>query len=285
MTLAEQPTDALTQPAEESERRPFPAPWLIALLAILAVLAFVIATPGGLLGTADMIAYAVCHRIESHSLTINGRQLPLCARCTGTFTGALVGLLGQAVVLRRGKAARFPPPAIFALILVFIATMAADGLNSYLSMIPNAPYLYEPRNWLRLLTGSLNGLAMSSLLYPIFNATLWLAPVEQRTIRSIRDLGILVALEFGTMGLILTGWAPILYPAALLSTAGVLTLLSAINTMIFVMIIQRENVVETWGQAVVPTLAGLTVSLFQIGAIDLLRFALTGTLDGIPIPR
>jgi uncharacterized membrane protein len=282
MSLAGQSTNPQAQQEHGGQARPFPAPHLIALLAALATIAFLIAMPDGLLGAANMIAYAVCHRIASHSLVIGGRQLPLCARCTGTFSGALIGLLGQSLVLRRGKASRFPPTAIIVLTVLFIATMAADGLNSYISLIPNAPYLYEPRNWLRLLTGSLNGLAMSTLIYPIFNATLWLNPTEERTIRDTRDLIVLLALNLGAVALVLTGWFPLLYPIALASVAGILTLLTAINTMIFAMIIRRENVVENWRQAVTPVLAGLTISLFQIGAIDLLRFALTGTLDGIP---
>lgn len=282
MALADQSTNVQAQPEHGERARPFPAPHLIVLLAVLAALAFLIAMPGGLLGAADMIAYAVCHRIASHSLTIGGRQLPLCARCTGTFSGALIGLLGQALVLRRGKASRFPPTAIVILTVLFIATMAADGLNSYISLIPNAPYLYEPQNWLRLLTGSLNGLAMSTLIYPIFNATLWLKATEERTIRDMRDYAVLLGLNLGAVALVLTGWSPFLYPIALASVVGILTLLTATNTMIFAMIIQRENVVENWRQAITPVLAGLTISLFQIGAIDLLRFALTGTLNGIP---
>jgi len=282
MSLTDQSTNTQAHLEPGGQARPFPAPHLIALLALLATTAFLIAMPGGLLGAADMIAYGVCHRIASHSLTIGGRQLPLCARCTGTFSGALTGLLGQALVLRRGKASRFPPTAIIVLTALFIATMAADGLNSYISLIPNVPYLYEPRNWLRLLTGSLNGLAMSTLIYPIFNATLWLAPTQERTIRDMRDLTILLILGLAVAVIILTGWPQLLYPIALTSVAGILVLLTAINTMIFTMIIQRENVIENWRQAIVPVLAGLTISLFQIGVIDLLRFALTGTLNGIP---
>jgi hypothetical protein len=40
--------------------------------------------------------------------------------------------------------------------------------------------------------------------------------------------------------------------------------------------------VDTWRDAVIPLLAGFTVSLIQVGAIDVVRYALTGTLSGIP---
>jgi uncharacterized membrane protein len=267
--------------ARSSRRRPLLTGVIISLF-VLVSLGFLIATPGGCLTKADMVAYAVCHRIGSHSFHVGGRQLPLCARCTGTFLGGLVGFLGQALVLRRRRAGEFPPTYILVILVGFIGLMGADGLNSYLTFFPNAPHLYEPRNWLRLTTGALNGLAMSALVYPVFNFTLWREPRRQRTIRHLGELGVLLLLEAGMVGLVLTGWGPLLYPLALLSAAGVLAMLTSVNTMIVLMLIGRENVAESWRDALVPLLAGLTVSLVQIGVIDFVRYTLTGTLAGIP---
>ena len=244
-------------------------------------MAFLIATPDGLLTKADMVGYAVCGRLEGHSFVIAGRQLPLCARCTGTFLGALTGFFGQAVVLRRRRrAAEFPSPLIIAILVGFVLLMAADGLNSYMALL-NGPHLYESQNWLRLTSGALYGLTMSAFVYPVFNFTLWRRPVPQRAIRNLRDLGILLLLEAGVVGVVLTRWSFLLYPLALLSALGVLTLLTSVNSMLVVMIVRRENVVDTWREAIVPLLAGFTVSLIQVGVIDVVRYALTGTLEGL----
>jgi len=248
----------------------------------MAFVAFLIATPDGFLAKADMVGYAVCHRITSHSFTLAGRQLPLCARCSGTFIGALTGLFGQAMVLRRRRTAEFPPPFIIIIIASFMLLWAADGLNSYLTLFPNGPHLYEPQNWLRLTTGALNGLTMSVLVYPVFNFTLWRRPVPERAVRNLRDLGVLLLLEAGMVGLVLTRWSFLLYPLALLSALGVLTLLTSVNSVLALIIVRRENVVDTWREAVVPLLAGFTLSLIQVGVIDVVRYALTGTLEGIP---
>ena len=272
-------------PANNQRRPVLPLPSLIAMLALLASLAFLIATPVGWLTKADMVGYAVCHRIESHSFVIAGRQLPLCARCTGTFLGALVGFFGQAVVLRRRRATKFPPPLIIAVLVGFMLLWASDGLNSYLTFFPNGPNLYEPQNWLRLTTGALTGLTMSALVYPVFNFTLWCKPILRKAIRNLRDLGVLLLLEAGLVGLVLTGWSFLVYPQALLSALGVLTLLTSVNSMLVMIIARRENVVNTWREAAIPLLAGFTVSLIQIGAIDALRYLLTGTLEGIPLPQ
>ena len=51
--------------------------------------------------------------------------------------------------------------------------MGIDGVNSYLTFFPKVPHLCEPQNWLRLTTGTLNGLAMSALVYPVLNGVLW----------------------------------------------------------------------------------------------------------------
>lgn len=255
--------------------------WLIGILLLIVLVVFVAATPSGVLSKADMVGYAVCHQIESHSFTIAGHQLPLCARCTGTFLGALVGLLGQAAVLRRRKAALFPSPRILAILVSFTLLWIADGLNSYLALI-NGPHLYEPRNALRLTTGALNGLTMSALIYPVFNVTVWREPLHEPAFRGLRDLGVALLMEAVLVSLVLSRWGFLLHPLALLSASAVLTLLTSVNTAMTLILFQRENSVKSWQQAIAPISVGLMLSLVQIGLIDILRFRLTGTLEGIP---
>lgn len=256
-------------------------PGLVAFLLILTVTVFLVATPEGVLRKTDMVGYAVCHQIESHSFILAGRQLPLCARCTGTFLGALLGLLGQAFVLRRRRAAAFPSSPILVILLVFTLSWMVDGANSYLALI-GGPNLYEPSNTLRLITGSLNGLTMSAFVYPIFNVSLWRAPVDEPAFRGPRDLAILLLMEGVLFMLILSGSGFLLYPVALLSVAGVLALLTSVNSVIATIVLRRDNLAETWWQALVPVAIGLVLSLIQIGVIDLIRYKLTGTLYGIP---
>ena len=47
----------------------------------------------GVLNSADFIAASVCHRIPTHGFTLFGRPLPLCARCSGTYTGIMLALM------------------------------------------------------------------------------------------------------------------------------------------------------------------------------------------------
>ncbi len=255
--------------------------WVAFALAVATIGAYLTLTPGGILDKADLVAYAVCHRIESHSFIFAGRQLPLCARCTGTFLGAMTGLLGQALVLRRRRESEFPPLPILALLVGFILLMGFDGLNSYLALI-GMPHLYEPQQWLRLITGTLNGLALSAILLPTVHFSLWRDPLPQRVIGGWRDLGVLLAMEAGAVLLVLSGWDLLLVPLALLSAAGVLTMLTLVSTVLVAMATGQENRYAGWWDARAPLLTGIAAAFLIVGGIDLLRYGLTGTLEGFP---
>src|SRR5574340_1315980 len=94
--------------------------WLVPLAALLAAAAWLYVSPPGLLGKADGIGYAICHRIDERSFHVLGRQLPLCARCTGEFNAAAVALVFMAVVNR--KASSMPRRGILGVLaLLFLA--------------------------------------------------------------------------------------------------------------------------------------------------------------------
>lgn len=173
-------------PPSPTKRTPWPD-WLLLAgsLAGIAIIWFI--TPGGLLDKADHVGYAVCHQIPIRSPFFGGRQLPLCARCSGQFLGALGGLL-LLLALGRGKAGKLPPTAVILVLLAFLAAWALDGLNSYLTLFPGAPHLYEPHNILRTTTGALQGVALISLALPFFNVTLWARPSPRPTINNLREV-------------------------------------------------------------------------------------------------
>lgn len=267
--------------AMAADRRPHWTCWVALGLAALVIGAYIGLTPPGLLTKTDWVGGAVCHRILSHSFSLAGRQLPLCARCTGTFLGALTALIGQAVFLRR-RGIHFPPPPITVLLVGFILLMGLDGLNSYVDLMRGEPLFYEPRNELRLITGALNGLALGALLWPMVNFSLWRNPQPGPVIRNGKDLGILLLMEAGVVALVLSGWPALLYPLALASALGVLTMLTLTMTVIVVITLGWENRYERWRDALTPLLAGLVMAFLLIGLIDLFRYGLTGTITGVP---
>ena len=259
----------------------------IATVAMVVVLAFWFAfTPAGLLGKADAVGYAVCHRITVRSFAFpNGRQLPMCARCSGTFLGVLVGLLGPGLLFKRRRSGMFPPAWIMAIMLTLSAWWAVDGTNSFLRLLPyDLPQLYPPSNPLRLITGMMHGITMGSLLLPVANATLWADVRAERTIENFWQLLALLGIGGALILMVLSGWAIFLYPLALLSSLGAIAVLAVVNMVMITSLIGRENRARTLGDAVPLLFLGVAMTIAMISLIDALRFAVFGTWDGFVFP-
>lgn len=247
--------------------------------AALVLGAWLLLTPSGLLGKADAIGYAVCHRIDLRSFHLGARALPLCARCSGMYLGAVVAI-GGLLALGRRRAGGFPRGILLALFVAFAAVWAVDGLNSYLALIPGAPHVYEPSNLLRLVTGSLMGLSLGTLAFAGFSQNAWKDWSQEPAVRSGRQLAVLVLLAAGAIVLVLSDNPLILYPLALLSAAGVVLVLTLVYTVVTLLVFRRENRAERWADLALPVTAGLALAFVQIGLLDLARFTLTGTWAG-----
>ncbi|HEX9386755.1 MAG TPA: DUF2085 domain-containing protein [Anaerolineales bacterium] len=261
------------------------------LVPIAAVLVFAIwfsFTPPGLLGKADAVGYAICHRIGERSFHIGDRQLPLCARCTGEFYSAGISLLFFAAFSK--KQSGMPGWKLGIPLLLFLAAFGIDGSNSFLYLLKqtsggalnNIPNLYIPNNTLRLFTGSGMGIALASILYPAFNQSAWKDSNPGRAL-DWKKLGILIGVILLVNLAILTESPIVLYPIAILSIFGVLALLILVFSMVWLLIMRQENEFTALKQMWLPFLAGTTLAFLMISAIDLLRFRLTGTWGGFPL--
>jgi uncharacterized membrane protein len=251
-------------------------PIVIAVLSVL-LLGWLVLTPAGLLGKADAIGYAVCHRITARSFFIGDRALPLCARCSGMYLGALVGFLFQ---FRLGRRAGLPSRRVQAVLALFLLAFAFDGVNSYLTFFPQLPNLYPPQNDLRLLTGTLVGIGMAALLLPTFHQVVWQTFDDRPALRSFRQLGLLVGAA-GLVAATLANQNPLLiYPLALLSVTALAVILTLAYALIWTLVLKKENTFATWKQLQPVILLALLTVLVQIIILDAGRFALTGTWSG-----
>ncbi|MGB3905040.1 MAG: DUF2085 domain-containing protein [Anaerolineae bacterium] len=253
----------------------------IGLITLVLFLLFSPLWPVPFLDKVDCVGNAVCGRIPDHSFHLAGRQLPLCARCTGTFTGALLGFAGL-LLLGKGRSARMPPARVLGLLVGFIVLMAIDGVNSYLALLTNTLQLYPPHNFLRLLTGTLHGVALSIIVLPIFNFTLWKEPDERPALAGFRDLGLVLLLLALPMVLIVQAEMDLLlYPVAVISALGVLTMLTVVNSLIIIIAMRREAQAVAWWDAALPIALGFGATLIEIAVIVLLRWQFSLTF-GIP---
>ncbi|HUH99268.1 MAG TPA: DUF2085 domain-containing protein [Anaerolineales bacterium] len=276
----------MTQP-KPADRYQTLMKWLLPIAAIIALGAWIYIAPPGLMGKLDAIGYAVCHRLSSHSLFVEGIQFPLCARCTGEFNAAAIALIFQTFLSR--KKSQLPPRGIIAVLVLFFLAFAIDGSNSYLALLKQSygspfmkiPNLYITDNVTRVFTGSGMGIAMASVLYPMYNQTIWHRP-EGRPAIEWPQFGLLVGLvlvfDFGA----LSNLDPVLYFIAVLSTLGVLALLTMVFSIVWVMIMKQDNAFDHVRQLWLPVVAGLTLAFILILSIDLFRFNLTHTWTGFP---
>jgi uncharacterized membrane protein len=251
--------------------------WLFVGFASLFFFVWLANTPAGLLGKADAVGYAVCHRIDARSFHLDERPIPLCARCSGMYLGALLGIGFQ---LSRGKPSRMPPLPIGLFFGLLALGFAFDGVNSYVQFFPEVEGLYQPHNYLRLLTGTGMGLAISAILVPAFNQTVWEDWDQQAGIGTWKQVASLVGLAIILDGFIILENPLILYPLAILSAMGVLIVLGAVYTLIWLMVFRKENQYKNYRQLWLPLMAGLMTALLQVATIDLVRYWLTGTWDG-----
>lgn len=251
---------------------------LVLLAFVLISMAWLLNTPPGLLGKADAVGYAVCHRIDLRSFNIGDRQMSLCSRCSGMYLGAMLALIYQGLIGRRRTG--IPSWKILVPISIFVFLFIIDGVNSFLSFFPGAPGLYEPNNTLRLLTGTGMGLAIAVALYPAFNSTVWRLIDPRPALLNLRSFILLVLLAAALSVLILLNIPIVLYVLSLISAAGVLVLLTLVYSMIIMMVFKVENGYNQVSQMVYALIGGLTVAFIQIGLLDFLRYLFTGTWEG-----
>lgn len=283
------PGDPLPAARTAPARRAAFKPWMALALTAFVFALWLAGTPAGLDGKAWAVGYAVCHQIPARTFFIAGeagaRPMPLCARCTGIYIGVMVGFLAPALLLRAGRAGRLPGWPALAMLGLFTLVMVVDGLNSFLNLFPAGAPLYQPFNGLRLVTGSLHGLTMASLIYPIFNQTVWRDWRPRRSLRHLGDLAVLVSVALALDLLALTREPLALAALGYLTTLGVIVILMAISTTILVAIMGRERMADGWGDLVIPLIVAFGVTVIVIGMMDAGRFALFGSWSGIALTR
>lgn len=231
-----------------------------------------------LISVAHWFGSAVCDQLRAHSYEFAGVALPLCARCTGLYLGALLTLCFHA--WRRPRAIGLPRPWMLIALVVFFFAWAGDGANSFLSSIPAAPHLYLPLNILRLITGTLMGITVGSLVFVMFNMCVWSAPNSGSIFATRSEFFTLLGLSALVVLIVQSEWAPLLYPLTLVSLGAILTLHAVLMTAIVASVWRRK--VLAWRTAIPGLALGLGIALGYLDLIALGRLALSQAL-GLPI--
>ncbi len=217
----------------------------------------------------EFLLSGVCHQYPEHALHFQRMPLPLCARCTGLFGGALLTLL-ILLAWERGRRAAFAPWWAQGILVGLATWWALDGLNSFLYDWWGAPWLYEPTNALRLLTGLGLGLAAGIELLPAAAQCIVARPEARPVIERPRELGVLAMCLACAAGLLLRGRLPYALAAGW-ATAGVATLLAGANTLLLTILLGGEPADLTHRRLVLYTAGGALLALAEAGGLALLR--------------
>lgn len=243
------------------------ASWSFCGLLGATIIAF-IAAPWPAAAKFHAVVHGLCAQRPSHSYALGGIDLPFDARMTGIYGGALVCLLFL-LARGRGRAVRLPGPAILAALGLFVALLGLDGSNSTLQDF-GLPYLYEPRNDLRLLTGLLMGVALGIALAYMLNLTLWAWFTPAPLLAGWRELAALLALAGGVFLLVSSGWGWLYLPLALALVGGatLVVLILALTTLTLLRGHENRarNVRDVAGSASIALLIGYAVmALIAVG--------------------
>jgi uncharacterized membrane protein len=260
----------------QAPRRGDPPGWLIAgLLAgyviALAALAF---WPGAtLLDRLRALDGGICAQLPSHSFFPGGERLPLCSRNTGIYTGfALTVTLLFAT--RRSRVMRLPGLGVLIPLGIAVVAMGVDGFNS-LFLDLHLPHLYQPANPLRLATGLGMGTAMAAVVVPVVNGLLWRDEDTRSSFDSLGQLALMLPILSVAFVAVATQAAFLLYPVALLSSAGLVTALTLVNLVFMLGLANRIGRYTAWRQVLPVFSVALVLAVVELLALFVLKsFAL-----------
>lgn len=252
---------------------------LLAGLGLAALCAFLL-LPGSIAAKARLALHGICAQRPSHSLRLGPEALPLDARMTGIYVGAMVTALWLCAA-GGARNTKGPSRRILFVLGLFVVILAADGFNA-LAFDLGLPHPYEPSNVVRLFTGVLAGTALGVALTWLFGATMW--PRADRTRPVVASLAALAA-PMGVAGavgaLALTGLPTLYAPFAIGLLVAAVGIFAMLATIALALASNRAWSYGSFSEMSALACGGLVAGIGLIAALAGLRLALE-TWFGFP---
>lgn len=256
-----------------------PPGWLLAgLLAgyALALVGLAVLPGATLIERLRALDGGICAQLPGHSFFPGGEQLPLCARNTGIYLGFATTFLYLAAS-RRLRASRLPRLSVLVALGAAVALMAVDGFNS-LFLDLGLPHLYQPVNWLRLITGLGAGTAMAAVIVPVASSLIWRNEEQRSSFDSLGEFALMLPLLTIDYFVVISVAPVILYPVAILSSVGLVLALVLVNLVFALGLTNQIGRFTTWRQFF-PLFTGLVVlAVVELMALFLLKSTLMHAL-------
>jgi uncharacterized membrane protein len=256
-------------------QRMISTPALIVLLITANIALLFVLWPIPWMQKFYLVASPFCPQRAAHSLFIGGQQMPIEARMFGMFSGALLALIYFAARRQIG-AASMPRGWRLGLCVALFGVMAFDGTQALLYDV-GLLRLYTPNLYLRLGTGLASGVGIAMVLTPLTNQALWKRPrADQQVFTGWKDVACLAMVQTGLFVFTLAGLPSTLLLLSLMNTIAILTLMTALMTLILVMITRRVGRFSTWREAVAHFSGGFLSAMLFIAALAVARLVMFG---------
>ncbi len=200
-------------------------------------------SPSGLLEKINWVGSSVCHQLPLHSFQLDGKQFPLCSRCTGTYLSAFISLIYFGL---KGKRSAIPRKSILVLFLAFSLFWMVDGINSFTSDLFHRSLFYEPSNLIRFFSGIGMGMVFSLVILTIFNMVIWKERDERALVHTWKDMAVLLLLESVLLFFPWNKDLVIFNVAGIISTLTVLILIGLLYTILIIILFRREGSYQNW---------------------------------------
>jgi uncharacterized membrane protein len=242
-------------------------------LLVTGFLTTILLAPGTIAEKTYAVLHGLCAQRPSHSLTLSGAALPMDARMTGIYFGALVTMVWLAAI-GRWQASMAPPKQILALLLLFALATAADGTNALLSDL-GVRHVYEPANELRLATGILSGISLGVLVLHVFAASVWAQPETSAAVVSrLSDLAPPLTLASILCGLAASGKGILYAPLAAGLVLAATFLLWVLTTVVISLTSGSWRRCDSAAALVPAASAAFLITLLLMAAAAGVRFML-----------
>jgi len=201
------------------------------------------------------IDFLVCHQIQTKTFSLCSQYMPLCARCTGIYSGFFIGMAYQLVAGK--KLSGFPPKSILftslGLILLMVVQVITEGSFPSLN-----------NNHLRFLTGILCGGSVSVLFFPIFIYFIYEKTPDKPVINSQRSFFLLPLILTGFFSLHFIQSPVVFYVLGYVSTAGAVTAYIATNLLLASIVINLRGKKRSFNSSVLICIIAICFLLVEI---------------------
>jgi uncharacterized membrane protein len=249
--------------------------WPAVFIALCALpVAIFLLLPWSIEGKSLAVLHGLCAQQPGHSLYFGDGRLPFDARMTGIYGGFAVSSL-YLLSRRRWGQGGLPSWQIGTVLLLFVAALGVDGINSTL-LDMGLWHLYTPMNELRLVTGLLTGLALATFVWLLVGqvslrqSERTLGPV----ITGMHDIGAILLLFALYSGIVLTAWEPLRIPLTALLIASAVAVLTGLGLAFVLLIGKRENQAASTRQLAGPATAALLIAFAVMALTSGGRFLL-----------